>query len=158
MEEAESLIREDDDDGGGGGEDDDDEDGDVEERTRDIAIGGGGYGNNANYVVTSNANGGLQSSSIMERGVVTTADTESAYTTDKFELPESTYTLLISEDIVSMPFIAGIIAWCMSLLCLVLVLLDELGNAEPWNPLGVPAGLQPEVRMAQYLGIIVGEI
>ncbi len=76
---------------------------------------------------------------------------------DQFELPESTYSLLLSAPFFSMPFGAGILAWALSLMCLLLVLLDELQNTEPGNPLGVPAGLPPEVRMAQYLGIIIGK-
>lgn len=76
---------------------------------------------------------------------------------DQFELPESTYSLLMSAPICSMPFNAGILTSALSLMCLVIVLLDELQSSEPGNPLGVPAGLPPEVRMAQYLGIIIGK-
>jgi hypothetical protein len=75
---------------------------------------------------------------------------------DRFELPESTYSLLMTSDIFSLPFQAGIFAYALSLMCLLLVLLDELQNRKPGNPLGVPAGLPPEVRMAQYLGIMIG--
>jgi hypothetical protein len=57
----------------------------------------------------------------------------------------------------SIPFYAGIVASALSIMCLLLTLLDELQNKQPGNPLGVPAGLPPEVRMAQYLGIIIGK-
>jgi hypothetical protein len=76
---------------------------------------------------------------------------------DRFELPESTYSLLITENMCSIPFYAGIVASALSIMCLLLTLLDELQNKQPGNPLGVPAGLPPEVRMAQYLGIIIGK-
>jgi hypothetical protein len=88
---------------------------------------------------------------------ITACDSKTINIMDQFELPESTYSFLISAPIFSIPFNAGILASALSLMCLVLVLMDELQNNEPGNPLGVPAGLPPEVRMAQYLGIIIGK-
>lgn len=76
---------------------------------------------------------------------------------DVFELPESTYSLIIAADICSIPFNSALLALGLALTCLVLTLLNELENKEPGNPWGVPAGLAPEVRFAQYLGIIIGE-
>ena len=76
---------------------------------------------------------------------------------DVFELPESTYSLVIASDICSIPFNSALLALGLALVCLVLTLLNELENKEPGNPWGVPAGLAPEVRFAQYLGIIIGK-
>lgn len=55
---------------------------------------------------------------------------------DKYELPESTYTLLMTENLVSIPFATGIIAAALSMMCLGLALKNEAGNSEPGNPLG----------------------
>lgn len=76
---------------------------------------------------------------------------------DVFELPQSTYSLVIASDICSIPFNSALLALGLALVCLVLTLLNELENKEPGNPWGVPAGLAPEVRFAQYLGIIIGK-
>jgi hypothetical protein len=75
----------------------------------------------------------------------------------KFPLPESTYTLLITERILSMPFVVGIIAVVVSLMCLSITLKNELGNKKDGNPYGLPAGVPTEVRIAQFLGIIIGK-
>jgi hypothetical protein len=75
----------------------------------------------------------------------------------KFPLPESTYTLLITERILSMPFVVGIIAVVVPLMCLSITLKNELGNKKDGNPYGLPAGVPTEVRIAQFLGIIIGK-
>ena len=82
---------------------------------------------------------------------------EGTKTTIRYELPESTYSLLISEPIFSVPFNVGLLASTLSLMCLTLVLLDEFDKKAPGNTLGLPAGLHPSVQVAQYLGIIIGE-
>ena len=74
-----------------------------------------------------------------------------------YELPESLFSLIITEDICSVPFFAGILGATLSLSCLVLVLLDEFSKKVPGNSLGLPAGLHPSVQVAQYLGVIIGE-
>ena len=104
-------------------------------------------------------------------------------------LPESTYSLLMTEKIMSIPFFTGILSVFLSLFALVLALKNELDNGESGNFLGkqivlyfcicsyinltltssllhhmeiifsfpgLPAGVQSEVRMAQYLGILIG--
>lgn len=76
---------------------------------------------------------------------------------DKFEFPESTYSLLIEANILSMPFVSALMSLGLSLICLVLTLYNSLQKSEPGNPLGVPVGLPAEVRTAQYFGLIIGE-
>ena len=71
---------------------------------------------------------------------------------DEYELPESTYTLLMTQPIISIPFATGLLGACLSLWYLALALKNELDNGEKGNPLGMPAGVQSEVRVAQYLG------
>lgn len=74
----------------------------------------------------------------------------------KFPFPESTFTFLITEDILSIPFLVGLTTFVMSMLCLGITLMNELDNAEDGNPYGLPAGAPKEVRIAQFLGIIIG--
>jgi len=75
----------------------------------------------------------------------------------KFPLPESTYTLLITERVLSMPFVVGMITVAGSLMCLGITLMNELDNEEDGNKYGLPAGVPKAVRIAQFLGIIIGE-
>ena len=53
---------------------------------------------------------------------------------DEYEMPESAYTLLITEDVISTPFFVGIVAATMSLMCLALAFTNELDNQTPGNP------------------------
>ena len=55
---------------------------------------------------------------------------------DKYEFPESTYTLLMTENLVSIPFATGIIAAAFCMMCLVLAFMNELENGEAGNRLG----------------------
>ena len=71
---------------------------------------------------------------------------------DKFELPESTYSLLITEDILSVPFAVGLVGAALSMMCLILALINELDKGTVGNDLGLPAGANTEVRVAQFLG------
>ena len=75
---------------------------------------------------------------------------------DTYELPESAYTLLTTEDVISIPFFAGLASAALSLWCLSLALMNELDNGTYRNPLGVPPGNRKEVRMSQFLGLIIG--
>eukprot|EP00577_Skeletonema_sp_RCC1716_P005244 CAMPEP_0113387154 /NCGR_PEP_ID=MMETSP0013_2-20120614/8386_1 /TAXON_ID=2843 ORGANISM="Skeletonema costatum, Strain 1716" /NCGR_SAMPLE_ID=MMETSP0013_2 /ASSEMBLY_ACC=CAM_ASM_000158 /LENGTH=769 /DNA_ID=CAMNT_0000270033 /DNA_START=12 /DNA_END=2318 /DNA_ORIENTATION=+ /assembly_acc=CAM_ASM_000158 len=74
----------------------------------------------------------------------------------KFPFPESTYTLLITERVLSMPFVVGMITVAGSLMCLSITLMNELDNREDGNHYGLPAGVPKAVRIAQFLGIIIG--
>ena len=71
---------------------------------------------------------------------------------ESYELPQSTYTLLISEPVLSRAFLMGIVAAVLSIMSLSIVLVSELDNGTADSPLGLPTGVPPEVRMAQYLG------
>lgn len=74
---------------------------------------------------------------------------------ESYELPQSTYTLLISEPVLSRAFLMGIVAAVLSIMSLSIVLVSELDNGTADSPLGLPTGVPPEVRMAQYLGKIL---
>ena len=74
---------------------------------------------------------------------------------DDFEFPESTYTFLIAEPIISTPCGVGCVAYGISLACLVLALRNELDNGTDDNPYGI-AEVTMNVRAVQFLGIIIG--
>jgi hypothetical protein len=71
---------------------------------------------------------------------------------DKFELPESTFTLLITHRCLSIPFFTGLVACGLALTCLILVLIDELSNSTEDNKWSLPAGVTSAVRITQFLG------
>jgi len=71
-------------------------------------------------------------------------------------LPESTHTLLITEKIISIPFLFSLGIACLSATCLLLVLLNELNKGQSGNFLDVPGGVGGSVRGAQFCGIFVG--
>lgn len=75
---------------------------------------------------------------------------------DTFELPPDTYTLLMTQPIYSIPFLAGFIAPLLAASCLILAFINELDQKSYGNPFGVPAGVRNPVRAAQFLGVIVG--
>ncbi len=74
---------------------------------------------------------------------------------DDFEFPESTFTFLVAEPILSSPFAVGCVTYAMSLTCLALALKNELDNGTVDNPHGI-AEVTRNVRATQFLGIIVG--
>jgi hypothetical protein len=77
---------------------------------------------------------------------------------EEFNLPESTFTLLITEEIFSKPlFNVGLIVWVVSVAYLSLVLRDEMDNRVTGNKFNILAGLSMSVRLAQHLGLIIGE-
>lgn len=53
---------------------------------------------------------------------------------DIFELPESTFTLLITHNFLSIPFFTGLLACALALFCLILVLIDEEDKGTDDNP------------------------
>ena len=74
---------------------------------------------------------------------------------DDFDLPESTFTFLIAEPMMSTSFGVGCVSYGMSLACLVLALKNELDNGTDDNPYGI-AEVTRNVRAVQFLGIIIG--
>ena len=74
---------------------------------------------------------------------------------EKIKLPQSTHSLLFTENIFSMPFAFALFVFFVSIACLGLALLDNLNGGSPGNPLNIPANVPPEVRAAQYLSILI---
>lgn len=75
----------------------------------------------------------------------------------KFPLPESTYTFFITENILSVSAVVGVITVAISLTALAITFKYELDKAENGNPYGMPPGVVTEVRIAQFLGAVIGE-
>eukprot|EP00804_Cyclotella_cryptica_P006489 CCRYP_012786-RB/>CCRYP_012786-RB protein AED:0.12 eAED:0.12 QI:1112/0.7/0.90/1/0.8/0.90/11/549/703 len=76
---------------------------------------------------------------------------------DTFELPDSTFTLLITHHFLSIPFFTGMIACALALMCLILVFINELEKGTIDNPFALPAGVTTEVRVAQFVGVLMEE-
>eukprot|EP00984_Skeletonema_dohrnii_P010533 scaffold4109_cov101-Skeletonema_dohrnii-CCMP3373.AAC.2 len=74
---------------------------------------------------------------------------------DDFELPDSTFTFLIAEPILSSPFAMACATYAMCLTCLALALSNELDNGTDDNPYDI-AEVTRNVRAVQFLGIIIG--
>ncbi len=77
---------------------------------------------------------------------------------DTWELPESTFTLMITHKISSFPFFTALIACALALMCLILVFINELDKGTIDNPFALPAGVTTEVRMAQFVGTTIESI
>eukprot|EP00804_Cyclotella_cryptica_P006522 CCRYP_012789-RB/>CCRYP_012789-RB protein AED:0.24 eAED:0.24 QI:253/1/1/1/0.71/0.8/15/71/708 len=75
---------------------------------------------------------------------------------DMFELPDSTFTFMITHKTLSVPFFTGLIACALALMCLILVFINELDKGTIDNPFSLPAGVTTEVRVAQFVGVIIG--
>lgn len=80
------------------------------------------------------ANQSTRRRTLGQEGEMTESAVEAKY--DEYELPESTYSLLMTEKIMSIPFFTGILSVFLSLFALVLALKNELDNGETGNFLG----------------------
>lgn len=76
---------------------------------------------------------------------------------DEYDMPESTFTMLTIEDKISPPFLMGISTAVFMMLLLYLALNDAIAAGYRGNVFGIPAGVLPAVRMAQYSAVFVGE-
>eukprot|EP00984_Skeletonema_dohrnii_P035952 scaffold36362_cov155-Skeletonema_dohrnii-CCMP3373.AAC.6 len=74
---------------------------------------------------------------------------------DNFHLPESSFTFLITEPILSAPFAVGLIAYAVSLACLALALQNEIVKGTDDNKYAI-AEVTSTVRIVQYLGVVIG--
>ena len=68
-----------------------------------------------------------------------------------YSLPESTFSLLITESVTSVPFVFAAFTVILSVACLVLTLASSISGPGV-NPLGMPAGVAWTTRFAQFLG------
>ena len=72
-----------------------------------------------------------------------------------YALPDSTFTLMITEKVTSVPFAFAICATSLSVLCLSLTLAEAMSKATRRNKLGMPSGVSKTVTAAQFVGILV---
>ena len=68
------------------------------------------------------------------------------------QLPTSTYSLLITEPVFSKGCAFGIVTALLSMTCLVMTLIYSFDQGDDKNPWGLPVGVVPIVRGAQFLG------
>ena len=82
---------------------------------------------------------------------------------DPIMLTASTHSFLFTEPTCSVPFCFASVIVAISYACLVLALVNSIPifAGKDWshdNPFDVPVGVTPEVRIAQYLALIIGLI
>ena len=71
---------------------------------------------------------------------------------EEFELPESTFTFLITEKVFSVGFATAIITLTLSLTCLFLAFKNQKDEGGERNQLGLPPDVSKEVHATRYLG------
>ena len=74
---------------------------------------------------------------------------------DPLQLPESTYSLLFTEKVTSLPFTFSVGVSLLSFACLGLAFWNNVTSGSAENPLHIPSNVSPAVRAAQYLSILV---
>lgn len=74
---------------------------------------------------------------------------------DNYELPESTYTFLITERIMSFGFVTGILTAILCMTTLSLALADQVKNGDPDNWFGIAPQVSPVVHVARYMAILI---
>ncbi|KAK1742262.1 putative EGF-like domain-containing protein-like protein [Skeletonema marinoi] len=77
---------------------------------------------------------------------------------DPIELTQSTHSLLFSEPINSLPYAFALMIVLMSYTCLFLACYNNMQGGSDGNRLNVPFGVEVDVRVAQYLSLIIGLI
>ena len=74
-------------------------------------------------------------------------------------LTQSTNSFLFTEPTCSMPFLFALGIVAISYTCLILALFNNIAeDNSPWNPLNIPVGVSLDVRVAQYLSLMIGLI
>lgn len=74
-------------------------------------------------------------------------------------LTQSTHSFLFTEPTRSLPFVFAILVVIISYVCLLLALFNNLyQDWSPDNPFNVPVGVTLDVKIAQYLALLIGLI
>lgn len=119
------------------------------------------YANNNGVLVSSVEQAQSQFSAARSERVKINEDVESVDNEDddddknKFELPESTFNMIITENIFSAGFLMAIFALLLSLICLFLAFNSQKGEGEAGNPLGLGPDVSREVNVTRYIAILV---
>jgi len=95
---------------------------------------------------------------LIERRLEAYDEEKSVFDERKYLLPESTFSLLITHPPNSVPFMFAAFSMALSISCLTLTLLSSIQNGSRGNWLGIPGGVDPEVRAAQFLGKLVFQL
>jgi hypothetical protein len=74
----------------------------------------------------------------------------------QYNLPDSTFSMMITENIVSFGFVTSIVVFLLAMTCLFMAHRNQADRGRPGNPLGLPPNVQIEVRVAQYLMLLIG--
>lgn len=72
-----------------------------------------------------------------------------------YELPESTFTFLITEKIMSFGFFTGILTTILCVTTLGLAFVDQVKNGAPDNWFGISPEVSPVVHVARYVAILI---
>ena len=71
---------------------------------------------------------------------------------NKYTLSESTFSLLITQHPLSVPFAFAVFSVALSISCLSLTLASSIDKGTETNRLGIPAGVSALTRAAQFFG------
>ncbi|KAL7548009.1 hypothetical protein ACHAWF_011289 [Thalassiosira exigua] len=71
-------------------------------------------------------------------------------------LQESTFSLFITENMFSVPYLFALLTTSMSVLCLALALISAFEHGTTGNPFGLPVDVSVSVCIAQFLGLFIG--
>jgi hypothetical protein len=74
----------------------------------------------------------------------------------QYNLPDSTFSMMITENILSFGFVTSIVVFLLAMTCLFMAHRNQADQGRPGNPLGLPPNVQIEVRVAQYLMLLIG--
>jgi hypothetical protein len=64
--------------------------------------------------------------------------------------------MMITENILSFGFVTSIVVFLLAMTCLFMAHRNQADRGRPGNPLGLPPNVQIEVRVAQYLMLLIG--
>ena len=91
---------------------------------------------------------------LIEQRLETYEDEKDIFDTDErdFPLADSTFSLLVTQHPLSVPFAFAVFSIALSISCLCLTLASSINKGTTRNKLGIPAGVDATVRAAQFLG------
>ena len=97
---------------------------------------------------------------LIEQRLETYEDEKNIFDTDErdFPLADSTFSLLVTQHPLSVPFVFAVFSIALSISCLCLTLASSINKGTARNKLGIPAGVDAIVRAAQFLGKYIYDV
>lgn len=97
---------------------------------------------------------------LIEQRLETYEDEKDIFDTDErdFPLADSTFSLLVTQHPLSVPFVFAVFSIALSISCLCLTLASSINKGTARNKLGIPAGVDAIVRAAQFLGKYIYDV